>query len=169
MLINPRLADDLLDTYYSIVHIRFPFLDSDDFRARFSDPDTHPEGPLYHPLLAVALAWGARFSDHPVIIADREEITSRLTGASGAGMHGQPERSRLVQMMIIRAREVAEVNKAFRNAKVDNVRVAMLLESLLAREYSNLPIRPRRWDFEADPCRSTVSERKCVQRSDLTC
>jgi hypothetical protein len=37
-------------------------------------------------------------------------------------------------MMIIRAREVAEANKAFRIASLDNVRLAILMESLLARE-----------------------------------
>lgn len=110
-------------------------LEPDDFRARFNDPDCHPDGPLYHPLLAVALAWGARFSDHPIITADKDE-TSR--SASGSESTVQPNRSRLIQMMVIRAREVAEVNKAFRNAKVDNVRLAILLEPLLARECMTL-------------------------------
>lgn len=123
------LAEDLLDTYYSIVHIRFPILDPDEFRARFNDPDAFT-GAIYHPLLAVALAWGARFSDHPIIAADREEITNRR------GVDGQdgPGRSRLVQLMIVRAREVAEVNKAFRRASLDNVRLAILMETLLARK-----------------------------------
>lgn len=125
------LAEDLLDTYFSIVHIRLPLLEPEDFRARFIDPDCHPDGPLYHPLLAVALAWGARFSDHPIINADREETSAQPSGSS---MPSQPSRSRMVQMLVIRAREVAEVNKAFRNAKVENVRLAILLEPLLARE-----------------------------------
>lgn len=142
------MADDLLDTYYSIVHIRLPILEPDEFRARFSDPDAHPDGPVYHPLLAVALAWGARFSDHPIIAADRDEITKRRRdGPDGSGPDG-PERSRLVQLMIIRAREVAEVNKAFRVASLDNVRLGILMESLLAREY-RVRIRGRgRYPFD---------------------
>lgn len=141
------MADDLLDTYYSIVHIRLPILDPDEFRARFSDPDTHPDGPVYHPLLAVALAWGARFSDHSIIAADRDEITNRRRdgrdGRDGPDGQGGPERSRLVQLMIVRAREVAEVNKAFRVASLDNVRLAILMESLLARKYSTAGPRQR--------------------------
>lgn len=130
------LADDLLDTYYSIVHIRLPILDPDEFRSRFGDPDAHPDGPLCSPLVAVALAWGARFSDHPLISADREEMSRR---SDGDGQDG-PGRSRIVQLMIIRAREVAEVHKAWRLASLDNVRLAVLMESLLARKSPSRPI-----------------------------
>lgn len=113
------------------MHIRLPLLEPDSFRARFNDPDSHPDGPLYHPLLAVALAWGARFSDHPVITADRDEISAR---AGSSNTYSHPERSRLVQLMVIRAREVAEANKAFRTAKMENIRLAILLGPLLGRE-----------------------------------
>lgn len=153
------MAEDLLDTYYSIVHIRFPILDPDEFRARFNEPDSG-EGPIYHPLLAVALAWGARFSDHPMIAADRDEMSTRRGGQEG------PERSRLVQLMIIRAREVAEVNKAFRIANLDNVRLAILMESLLARE-SEFKIGGRPISYlslvdHADPYRGAFPQRQYV-------
>jgi hypothetical protein len=116
----------LLDSFFQITHIRYPLLDPDQFRAQFNDPDTHPDGALYHPLLAVVLAWGARFSESNILVADREEMVARdQKGVS---------RCRVVQLLVIRAREVGEVWKAFRNAKMDNVILGILMEPLLARE-----------------------------------
>jgi hypothetical protein len=128
--LNPRLADELLDSFCSITHDRYPLLDIEQFRAQFSDPDTHPDGPLYHPLLAVALAWGARFSESQILISDREEASARDPEVQGKGFG----RCRMVQLLVIRAREIGEVWKAFRNATVDNVKFGILMEPLLARE-----------------------------------
>jgi hypothetical protein len=130
--IDDRLADELLDSFFSITHIRYPLLDPDRFRAQFTEPDTHPDGPIYHPLLAVALAWGARFSENPVLLADREEISARDPEARARGS----TRSRMVQLLVVRAREISEVWKVFRYAKMENVQVGILLEPLLARTFS---------------------------------
>jgi hypothetical protein len=74
----------------------------------------------------VALAWGARFSESNILVSDREEMTARdQKGVS---------RCRVVQLLVIRAREVGEVWKAFRSARMDNVSVGILMEPLLARK-----------------------------------
>ena len=116
-----------METFLSIVHIRFPILDPEDIRNRFASPDTHPAGPISHPLLAVALAFGARFSDNPAIAADREEISTREQGIR--------TRSRLVQLLVLRAREVCEMRKIHRIVTEENCATLILLEPLLGREY----------------------------------
>jgi len=40
----------------------------------------------------------------------------------------------MVQLLVIRAREVGEVWKAFRSPKMDNVLLGILMEPLLARK-----------------------------------
>jgi hypothetical protein len=40
----------------------------------------------------------------------------------------------MVQLLVIRAREVAEVCKAFRHPKIENVQLGILMEPLLARK-----------------------------------
>ena len=120
------MADELLDSFFQITHIRYPLLDQDQFRVQFNDPDTHPDGAIYHPLLAVAIAWGARFSESNILVADRAEMTARdQKGVS---------RCRMVQLLVIRAREVGEVWKAFRSPKMDNVLLGILMEPLIARK-----------------------------------
>jgi hypothetical protein len=125
-LADSSLADELLDSFFSIAHIRYPLLDPSQYREQFNDPDLHPNGPLYHPLLAVALAWGARFSENHILLADREEISARDPKAV--------QRCRMVQLLVIRAREVGEGWKVFRSARMDNVIFGILMDPLLARE-----------------------------------
>ena len=73
-----------------------------------------------HPaLLATVIAWGAKFSEHPLLVADRQ----------GAG--GQ---SRLARMLVMRAREVAEAEKVHRISTVDHIVIALLIEPLQNRE-----------------------------------
>lgn len=124
------LADDLIETFFSIAHIRFPILDQQTFRERFSQPDTHPLGPMSHAMLATAIALGARFSDNPVITTDRAEVSARETGPRSW--------SRMVHLLVIRAREVAEVNKCHRIATVENCQSLTLIEVLLGREFDRL-------------------------------
>ncbi|OCF45377.1 hypothetical protein I317_00622 [Kwoniella heveanensis CBS 569] len=123
------LADDLIETFFSIVHPRAAILlDVDKFRSRFSSPDTHPSGPLSHAFIAAILGWGVRFSEHPAILADREETSARdLSIATGR------KRSRLVSLVIIRAREVAEENKILRLPSLENAQTLYFLEGLLGR------------------------------------
>jgi hypothetical protein len=122
------IAVELIDAFFTIVDPRLPILDAHAFLARFQAPTT-PEagGPLPHGLLAVVLAFGARFIDHDVFRADREECTARDIEGTGC------PRSRLVQLLVIRAREVAEMNKSCRNATLANAQAMMLLEGLLGQ------------------------------------
>ena len=108
-------------------------LDPASFRARFAAPDAHPDGPLPHNLVAVIMAFGSRFSDHPIIAHDRDEFTAR------DNHQDDRSRSRIVQLLVIRAREIAEATKTHRVASIDNVQVLILLESLCART-SELPL-----------------------------
>lgn len=130
-----RLADDLVDTFSTVVHPRFPLLDLFNIRARLASPDTHPDGPVPHNLLAVAIAFGGRFSDHSIINHDREECMTR--DETNQGRPGRvPPRSRLVQLLVVRAREVVEVQKTHRIGSLVNVQVLTLLEYLVARGFS---------------------------------
>ena len=70
-------------------------------------------------LVATVLAWGAKFSEHPLLVADRE---------AGGGQ------SRLARMLVNRAREVAEAEKVHRISSVDHVVIALLIEPLQSRE-----------------------------------
>ncbi|WVQ78529.1 hypothetical protein IAT38_000615 [Cryptococcus sp. DSM 104549] len=134
-----ELVNDLIDMYFAVAHPRNPCFDPPTFRARFRSPGTHPQGPLAHSVLAVALAWGTRFSDHRVVAADRAECTARDTRAASGGSsregggEGGRERSRLMQLAVIRAREVAEVNKTFRVPTMENVQALINIENLLGR------------------------------------
>ncbi|KAF8710565.1 GAL4-like Zn(II)2Cys6 (or C6 zinc) binuclear cluster DNA-binding domain, partial [Rhizoctonia solani] len=72
--------------------------------------------PLPTALIAVVLAWGAKFSEHPIIVHDR--------GAS------KDKSSILARALARRAREVAEAERIFRIATPDNAIVCLLLEPL---------------------------------------
>nr|ODN87851.1 hypothetical protein L203_03053 [Cryptococcus depauperatus CBS 7841] len=122
-----RLIDDFIDGYFSIAHPRHPCYDPPTFRARFVTPNSHPSGCLPHPILATALAWGARFSEHPIIQSDMQECREKDVAQGRKGR----KRSRLIQMIVIRAREVCETWKVYRIASMDNVRALINLEGLL--------------------------------------
>ncbi|ORX33743.1 hypothetical protein BD324DRAFT_638421 [Kockovaella imperatae] len=126
-----ELADDLFESYFSIAHPRFPAFNPDQFKAQYQEPDTHPDGPVDHALLAVSIAFGARFSDHPVIESDRAECTARDESEFGAGI--RPPRSRIVQLLVVRAREVVEAQKSHRVRKLLNALILVNLESLLGQ------------------------------------
>jgi hypothetical protein len=72
-------VSDLIETYFSIVHTRYPILDAADFRRRFHDPSPENGGPPADVLVAVILGWGAKFSENPIILADRREGAHQLT------------------------------------------------------------------------------------------
>ncbi|KIY34418.1 hypothetical protein I305_03200 [Cryptococcus gattii E566] len=129
-----KLADDLIDSYFSVAHIRNPCYDPPTFRARLCTPNTHPQGPIPHPILATALAWGARFSDHPVVQQDRNECSQRPSGGEEHEVREKGrgrKRSRLVQMAVIRAREVCEICRIWRIPSIENVKALVNLEGLL--------------------------------------
>jgi hypothetical protein len=74
--------------------------------------------PIHPALLATVIAWGAKFSEHPLLVQDRE------------GANGQ---SRLARTLVNRAREVAEAEKVHRISTVDHVVIALLIEPLQNR------------------------------------
>ncbi|KAI5120761.1 hypothetical protein M0805_004725 [Coniferiporia weirii] len=122
-----EFALDLVEVFFQICHTRLPLLNPTQFRARLKlalapQPQTpnsaHPassEKPLHPALLATVIAWGAKFSEHPLLVADRE-------GADG--------QSRLARTLVNRAREVAEAEKVHRISSVDHVVIALLIEPL---------------------------------------
>ncbi|CAE6408445.1 unnamed protein product [Rhizoctonia solani] len=121
-----EFALDLIDVYFQICHTRLPILDPHNFRTRFKYSLPHAPlppplpardiEPLPFALIAVVLAWGAKFSEHPIIVHDR--------GSS------KDKSSILARALVRRAREVAEVERIFRIATPDNAMVCLLLEPL---------------------------------------
>lgn len=102
-----------------------PLISPINFRARlkaYLRPGSVPEtnlGPLHPALLATVIAWGAKFSEHPLLVHDRETNSGR---------------SRLCRILTKRAREIAESEKIHRLPTYDNVVIALLLEPLQSRE-----------------------------------
>jgi hypothetical protein len=74
-----ELVSDLIETYFSIVHTRYPILDPIEFRSRFHTPSADNGGPPADVLIAVIMAWGAKFSENPILVADRREAANQLT------------------------------------------------------------------------------------------
>ncbi|KAL5482795.1 hypothetical protein ACEPAI_9390 [Sanghuangporus weigelae] len=115
-----EFALDLVEVFFQICHTRLPLLNPEQFRSRLKyalspGPKTTSEKPLHPALLATVIAWGAKFSEHPLLVADRQ----------GAG--GQ---SRLARMLVMRAREVAEAEKVHRISTIDHIVIALLIEPL---------------------------------------
>lgn len=106
-------------------HSRIPLLSPTEFRARLKaylrpnsvlDPGILP---LPHGLLATVIAWGSKFSEHPLLVHDRELNSGR---------------SRICRVLTRRAREVAEGDKIHRLPTFDNIITALLLEPLQSRQ-----------------------------------
>jgi hypothetical protein len=80
-----------------------------------------------HPaVLAAVLAWGAKFSEHPLILLDRS--ADRM------------QRSRLAKSLIRKAWEVAEAEKMHTIPSADAVVVSLLLDGLHSRMYISLKL-----------------------------
>lgn len=78
------------------------------------------DDPLHPALIATILAWGAKFSEHPLLVADRQRNNGH---------------SLLAKSMIDRCRELAESMKVHRIPLVDHVVIALLIEPLQCREF----------------------------------
>jgi hypothetical protein len=122
-----------VEVFFQIVHTRIPLLNPEQFRLRLnaqlgssSSTATSQSKPLHPALVATVLAWGAKFSEHPLLVADR-----RRPG-------GQ---SLLAKTAIDRARELAESMKVHRIATHDHVVIGLLMEPLQSRESNHS--RPR--------------------------
>lgn len=133
-----RLALDLVEVYFQIVHTRFPLLNPDDFRNRFQSvsfisfalpfhPDPHSPreknkslDPLHPALVATVIAWGAKFAENTLFVADRQR-----NGGT---------KSLFAITLVDRARELAELLKVHRISTSEHVIIGLLLEPLQSRQ-----------------------------------
>ncbi|KAH9890013.1 hypothetical protein C8Q73DRAFT_747714 [Cubamyces lactineus] len=77
-----------------------------------------PQRPLHPALVATVIAWGAKFSEHPLFVADR---------------HRNGGQSAFAKVLINRARDLAEDMKVHRIPNADHVVIALLIEPLQSR------------------------------------
>ncbi|TBU45011.1 hypothetical protein BD309DRAFT_861086 [Dichomitus squalens] len=139
-----EFALDLVEVFFQIVHSRLPLLNPAQTRTRLhyslqstnggaspnnpqggtgqlgrssnSPPHGGPQQKPLHPaLVATVIAWGAKFSEHPLFIADR---------------HHNKGQSALAKVLINRARDLAEDMKVHRIPSADHVVIALLIEPL---------------------------------------
>ncbi|KAG6917470.1 hypothetical protein DXG01_002447 [Tephrocybe rancida] len=109
---------DLVEVFFQIVHTRLPLLNPAHFRDRLQlSPSTSSSArePLHPALVATVLAWGTKFSEHPLLVADRRRPSHQ---------------SLLAKTLIDRARDLAEALKVHRIPKTDHVVIGLLIEPL---------------------------------------
>lgn len=116
-LLNPdqfraRLQADLPVNLLSAISIRIP----NSFVSVANETHHHA---LHPALLATVLAWGSKFSEHPILVEDRE-------GCNG--------RSRISRMLFVKTLEIAESEKVHRVPSSDHVVISLLLEPLRGRK-----------------------------------
>ncbi len=113
-----------MEVFFQIVHSRLPLLNPALFRERLNLHDASgaraSEKPLHPALVATVLAWGAKFSEHPLLVADRQRPSGQ---------------SHLARILIDRAREFAEALKVHRVPHADHVVIGLLIEPLQSREF----------------------------------
>jgi hypothetical protein len=115
-------ALDLVEVFFQIVHTRLPLLNPEQFRNRLQlQPSVLPTKtpPLHPALVATVLAWGTKFSEHPLLVADR-----RRPGGQSV----------LAKTLIDRARDLAEALKVHRIPSSDHVVISLLIEPLQNRK-----------------------------------
>jgi hypothetical protein len=164
-----------VEVYFQVVHTRLPLINPTHFRARLnvdvpqyasiyannpSASSASTDDTLHPALMATVVAWGAKFSEHPLLVADRLNSPTRQSG--------------LAKTLIVRAQEVAESLKVHRVPATEHVVIALLIEPLQSRTSNSLPsfilTRPsflttrgaRRWEWSVhihnlmpprfDPC-----------------
>jgi len=125
-----RFALDLVEVFFQIVHTRLPLLNPEQFRSRLqlTSPPAANIPPLHPALVATVLAWGTKFSEHPLLVADRKRPGGQ---------------SLLAKTLINRARELAEALKVHRVPSSDHVVIALLIEPLQNRESYGFPVYSR--------------------------
>ena len=155
-----ELANDLIDTYFSIYHPRLPILDPVIFRetyfsSTFFDSSATGKGnsaSLGESVLAAVLLWGAKFSDHPLIVDDRKECaealgegdavkggkgknaTTRKKPSEGSEEHSIPAAlrkqgvSRICEQLFMRLCEICESKRVLHVPSDDNVITLLLMQ-----------------------------------------
>ncbi|KAL1713034.1 hypothetical protein EV715DRAFT_212549 [Schizophyllum commune] len=117
-----ELAADLAEVYLQIVHPRLPLLNPARLRAQIrAQPFRTTPLPIHPALLAVVLAWGAKFAEHPLLLADRA-----LPAHNGASF--------LASALIARTRALAEALAVHRIPSPDHILCALLLEPLQSQD-----------------------------------
>lgn len=76
--------------------------------------------PFTDRLVSTVIAWGAKFSEHPLLLADREHNNKQ---------------SYLAKTLIQRTRELAEDLKVHRVSSPEHVVTALLIEPMQPRKY----------------------------------
>ncbi|KAJ9476768.1 Zn(2)-C6 fungal-type domain-containing protein [Pseudozyma hubeiensis] len=74
-------VNDLVETYFSVVHARLPLLNPQTFRKRYYERSPELGGPPSDIILALVIAWGAKFSENPLIAQDRDDSAQELRKA----------------------------------------------------------------------------------------
>ncbi|KJA24069.1 hypothetical protein HYPSUDRAFT_136753 [Hypholoma sublateritium FD-334 SS-4] len=113
-----EFALDLVEVFFQIVHTRLPLLNPEQFRSRLQlQPSQSPINtpPLHPALVATVLAWGTKFSEHPLLVADRRRPSGQ---------------SLLAKTLVDRARDLAEALKVHRVPTFDHVVISLLIETL---------------------------------------
>ncbi|KAF9242578.1 hypothetical protein BU15DRAFT_72694 [Melanogaster broomeanus] len=118
-----QFAIDLVEVYFQIVHTRLPLLNPNQFRALLNLQTTgqrpilsnKQQEPLHPALIATVLAWGAKFSEHELLVADRQKNGGQ---------------SLFAKALLERCRELAESTKVHRIPHVQHVVIALLIEPL---------------------------------------
>lgn len=103
------------------MQIRTPYIVDKNVRHRWHNPQSS-KGPLPNIAIALILAWGARFSEHPIIVQDREECSR--------GLPNGRKRSRIVELLTFRYERIVELDALYRVYNVQNVLGVLSLISL---------------------------------------
>lgn len=119
------LALDLVEVFFQIVHTRIPLLNPTIIRSHLGlssrtnplkDSTSTSNKPLHPAVVATILAWGAKFAENSLFVADRQ----RNGGTQ----------SLFAKTLINRARDLAEALKVHRIASTEHVVIALLIEPL---------------------------------------
>ncbi|KAF8743928.1 hypothetical protein AX14_013983 [Amanita brunnescens Koide BX004] len=110
-----RFAQDLVEVFFQIVHTRIPLLNPAQFRRRLQLNSPTGEKLLHPALVATVLAWGSKFSEHPLLVSDRKRPGGQ---------------SLLAKALVDRARDLAEALKVHRVPSADHVVICLLIEPL---------------------------------------
>ncbi|KAG6830691.1 hypothetical protein H0H92_015167 [Tricholoma furcatifolium] len=113
-----EFTQDLVEVFFQIVHTRLPLLNPAHFRDGLQltpSASSSTKPPLHPALVATVLAWGSKFSEHSLLVADRKR---------------RGQQSFLAKTLIDRARDLAEALKVHRIPNQDHVVIALLIEPL---------------------------------------
>lgn len=129
-----ELVTDFVSAFFTVVAPRIPLLNPHLFKEQVFNPDPKEKPP--HALIAVVIAFGARFSRHSIILADREEVAQEMSKEKPTSKARQwsiegKGNSRIAIDLTLKAQEVAERSKAYRISTLSNVQACIMIPYLL--------------------------------------